>query len=575
MTTGTGSIEVEWQFDAPDLDAVERWLRAQPAHAAFTLVDRGEKAQHDTYYDTDDWRAYFAGTSLRVRAKEGASESTLKGLARSASGPAQRAEFTQPGDVAASTEGDPGADEGPVSARLRLILRGRPLRPLFTVVTRRRTWLVRSAGTDLAEIAIDDTAIGVPGGQTATLRRVEIEETRPGGLAAAHPLVVALRAACGLTPAATSKFEAGLAAAGLRPSPGDFGPTEVSDDDRAADRAYAVLRRLFGEFLSYEAGTALGEDPEQLHQMRVSTRRLRAALRVFEPVIAPALVASRDELRWFAQGLGAVRDLDVQLEHFEALRERSGWDEATALTPLIAQFERRRADARSALLVAFEQPRYAQLVASIREALVAGPPTDAPDEASRDLARQVTMQRTRRFRRDARRIRRDSPLAEFHALRIRGKRLRYSLELFADLTGAEGARSLRALRRFQDLLGELQDLDTTDQHLRDIVTVHAAELPPETLVLVGRLMERSHARAAEIVAAYRGAVGEVLRNEDRLRRALRPPAPERPAPPEEDDAPPPAEPAVETPAEAEPAAQDDDEHERHGFFGMFRRRQDP
>jgi len=80
------------------------------------------------------------------------------------------------------------------------------------------------------------------------------------------------------------------------------------------DRAFAVLRRRFSEFLAFEGGTALGEDPEQLHQMRVSTRRARAALRVFDSVLPASLLEARDELPWVAQALGAVRDMDVLLD---------------------------------------------------------------------------------------------------------------------------------------------------------------------------------------------------------------------------------------------------------------------
>ena len=46
--------------------------------------------------------------------------------------------------------------------------------------------------------------------------------------------------------------------------------------------AFAVLRRQFAEMRDHEPGTRLGEDPEELHDMRVPTRRMRAAMKVFE-----------------------------------------------------------------------------------------------------------------------------------------------------------------------------------------------------------------------------------------------------------------------------------------------------
>lgn len=515
--TGSKSLEVEWQFDAPDLAVVDRWLRAQPAYAPVALVDRGEKTQRDTYFDSADWRVFHAGYSLRVRAKGDTSEATLKALVRSGQGPARRLEFTEPGDRESLA-----TSEGPVGRRLRLILRASNVRPLFTVTTRRHAWGVRSAEADLAEVALDDTIVSAVDGATAALQRVEIEEVEPGGLAAADAFVHAMESACSLTAVATSKFEAGLRAAGLQPALPDLGPLGVDEDDRATDRAYAVLRRRFGEFLAYEGGAALGDDPEALHQMRVSTRRLRAALRVFDTVLPPAVLAARDELRGVAQVLGGVRDLDVQSERLEALRHASPWEDANALMPLLTQFERERDEARAALLAMLNSEDYARLVESFRNHLIAGPPPDMPDSPSSEVSRRVIVRRYRRFRRDARRLRKGSPHAAYHALRIRGKRLRYSLELFVDLYGREGPRALASLRALQDLLGELQDLATTDGRLRDLVRTRADDLPPETLVMVGRLIEQHRARSEEIVAAFPRALAPVLRRFARLRQASRP-----------------------------------------------------
>ncbi|MGE3857845.1 MAG: CHAD domain-containing protein [Dehalococcoidia bacterium] len=526
---GRGPIEVEWQFDAPDLEAVDAWLRAQPAHAALALEERPPKRQRDTYFDTAEWRLFHAGLSLRSRIAGGDAETTLKALPARGDGPVARAEQSEPGEIEAVQEG-----VSALADRLRLMLRGQPLRPLFTVATHRRTWLARAGDDVLAEIALDDTTVEAPTGVTSVLRRVEVEQVAPGGLARVEAFLDAMRAECALERAAGSKFDAGLATAtaGARPGPPDLGPTAIAADDRAVDRAYAVLRRRTGEFLAREAGTALGEDPEQLHAMRVATRRLRAAMRVFDAVLPPALLEARDELRWFAQELGAVRDLDVQLEHLEQLRATAVWAEATALAPLVTQFERRRIEAREALLAAIAGDRYARLVTALRTALLAGPAPDAPDVSSADEARRVILRRYRRFETDAAALRPRSPHEAFHALRIRGKRLRYSLELFMDLAGRPGGRALASLRALQDLLGELQDLATTDERLRALVRDEAASLPPDTLVMIGRLMERHEERAAEIVRAFPRARAALLRDFARVRRRLRPPAPpvEEPAP---------------------------------------------
>jgi CHAD domain-containing protein len=229
----------------------------------------------------------------------------------------------------------------------------------------------------------------------------------------------------------------------------------------------------------------------------------------------------REELRWTGQMLGGVRDLDVQLEYLAGLRQESGWDEATAIAPLVRRFEERRTEARAALLEALDSERYANLIASLRALLLAGPPEDAPAEESVALAHRIITRRYRRFQRDARALDHHSPLEAYHALRIRGKRLRYSLELFIDLYVPEATEALRPLRRFQDQLGELQDLATMNEDLRGIVATNAAALPADTLVMIGRMMERHQLRATRIIEAYPRRAARVLAHYPRLRRAMR------------------------------------------------------
>ena len=513
---GRESFEVEWQFDASDLESVAQWLRAQPADAAYSLEERGEQQQHDTYSDTPTWHLYHAGYTLRVRERSDATETTLKALARRVGGPVSRAEFTEGGPLAEVVTGD-----GTVGTCLYALLRGHAPLSLLTVETRRRTWLLRHGSTVLAEIALDDTTLQATDGASSHLSRVEVEAVEPGRLDAIAPFVEAMQAACGLIAATATKFECGLRLADLHPTAPDLGATAISPDDRAVDRAYAVLRRRFAEFLTSEGGVALGEDPEYVHKMRVSTRRLRAALQMLQAVLPPSLTEARDGFRWFAEVLGPVRDLDVQLAYLESVRHADGGDDAEAFEPLIAQFQRQRSIAHSDLVEALDSPRYTDLVTAVREALIAGPALHAPRVFSREHARPLIRRRYRQFRDDARLLRRASPHVEYHALRVRGKRLRYSIELFNDLFGATGRRVLNSLQRLQDLLGELQDLDATDARLQRLVETPRAELSPMAFVLIGRLIERHRDRSTQIVRAFPRTRHAVFEEFARLERLLR------------------------------------------------------
>ena len=83
----------------------------------------------------------------------------------------------------------------------------------------------------------------------------------------------------------------------------------------ASEHVRATIALHVGELIAHDPATRLGADPEELHQARVATRRLRAVLRAVRPLLDPDWTESlRAELAWVGDALGPVRDLDVLLE---------------------------------------------------------------------------------------------------------------------------------------------------------------------------------------------------------------------------------------------------------------------
>ena len=90
-------------------------------------------------------------------------------------------------------------------------------------------------------------------------------------------------------------------------------------DEAMSEAGRKAMYTHFLKMLANEAGTRLGEDIEALHDMRVSTRRMRAAYRIFADYYDPKIFAPFNKgLRRTGAMLGAVRDLDVLLEKAEA-----------------------------------------------------------------------------------------------------------------------------------------------------------------------------------------------------------------------------------------------------------------
>jgi inorganic triphosphatase YgiF len=177
----------------------------------------------------------------------------------------------------------------------------------------------------------------------------------------------------GLRQARISKYEAGLFATGLSPEGwADLGSTGVDASLSLGELAFAVLRRQFAAMRAHEPGTRLGEDPEELHDMRVATRRMRAAIKIFQDALPERSRWLREELRHFAGVLGAVRDLDVHIEEVKGLSSGDG-EEDEALAAVVASLERRRAEARGRMLEALDSERYARFESSFAGMLRRGP----------------------------------------------------------------------------------------------------------------------------------------------------------------------------------------------------------
>ncbi len=119
---------------------------------------------------------------------------------------------------------------------------------------------------------------------------------------------------------------------------------------------------FYHRMLEHEAGTRLGRDPEELHDMRVATRRLRSALRLFGPYLPRNEVEHAGEaLRTFGRLLGEVRDMDVALAQARTFLTTRSAEAGPDLSPLFAAWRRRRTHARRRLLRYFHSRAYPRL----------------------------------------------------------------------------------------------------------------------------------------------------------------------------------------------------------------------
>jgi triphosphatase len=523
--------EVEWQLDAVDLRPVVRWL-SEPARwegAGAVRVARAGNDNHvDLYLDTHDRRFQRAGYALRIRRpirNDGqVGEATLKSLdppAGGESGLRSRRELAE--SIESSEPAALATAPGVVGERVRAVAGTRPLLSLFEVRTRRRVFSLEADGVPSAEIGLDETAIRpADGGAPARIRRVEIELPEPG-VPMFEPFVERLRVDCGLQPARLSKYEAGLLSADLRPPRSEtFGPTEIHADMPIGAVAIAVLRRHFSAFVAKEPGTRLGDDIEELHDMRVASRRLRAALSLFADVLPAHAQGFRTELGWLGQTLGAVRDLDVQLEQLDEWLTKLPQADRDALGALRSLLENERAEARASMLAALDSRRYEAFATRFgrflraRRARVSG-------QAARPagiVAPELLEARFRKLRARGDRIVPTSNPEELHRVRIQGKRLRYALEFLAEVYPRETRPLIKRLVALQDILGEHQDADVAIARLRALAVEHGGELEPATVFAMGEVAERYRLSMASLRAQFPSAYGRVKKRAGKSIRKL-------------------------------------------------------
>src|SRR4030095_1040044 len=83
-----------------------------------------------------------------------------------------------------------------------------------------------------------------------------------------------------------------------------------------------ILRARFNEMTSYEEGTLQSDDIEYLHNMRVSSRRVQAILKIFREAFPNAKFKKEyKQIRLLIRTLGAVRDYDIFIEKLESFRK--------------------------------------------------------------------------------------------------------------------------------------------------------------------------------------------------------------------------------------------------------------
>jgi CHAD domain-containing protein len=272
----------------------------------------------------------------------------------------------------------------------------------------------------------------------------------------------------------------------------------AAPNDRPVHHVRVALDTRLRALLSHDAGARTGADVEDVHQMRVSVRRMRAALKAARPLLdAEWSDGLREELGWLGRSLGPVRDLDVLLPHLRGLAADLSAAEQAAAEQLIAVLDEDYLVARRDMLAALNTPRYSTLLERLADAVRLPLPTRSATDARPELVELVRVE-YRSLRKAVLRAGQNPPDAVLHALRIKGKRLRYTGELAEPALGGPVRRLLAATAELQEVLGDHQDACVAQERIRELLPRLGDRTDPEVFFVAGRMTEREHGRAGHL-----------------------------------------------------------------------------
>jgi CHAD domain-containing protein len=260
-------------------------------------------------------------------------------------------------------------------------------------------------------------------------------------------------------------------------------------------------------------------DVHAVHQARVATRRIREAL----PLVASGRTGKslKKSVRKLTRVLGPVRELDVALMNLDQLRT-SGEVSETAIVRLHQLITEERQRLGAEMVRRIGQYNLPKLQRKAVEAANRGPATSGARDPRRAAAAMSRAARRAVALRAAMENAAGIYLPDrLHQVRIAVKKLRYALEIARDLSGSRATARIRTLKRVQDLLGRMHDLEMLIARTRAIQSAGAPNLKLSADLdrLVRRLeneCRRLHVRYMNERKALRGICDYVTAREGRI-----------------------------------------------------------
>jgi CHAD domain-containing protein len=279
-----------------------------------------------------------------------------------------------------------------------------------------------------------------------------------------------------------------------------------------------MLRRNVRSLITFDVAVRR-DQPDAVHQMRVTARRLRSGLKTFGPLLDPEWATSlRVELKWLADSLAGARDNEVLLERL--IRDLDDLPPQLVVGPVRDRIEHvvggdLKTGGGSALQ-ALRSERYIVLLERLVDAAWEPMTSPAAEAPVRDAVPALVTEAWDQLARGAQRLaKRSATDHDWHGVRIDAKQLRYTCEAVEPMFGKPARELARHAELVQEVLGEHQDATMAADLLYSMATARGAGTIAFTL---GLLHERQTEAAASARTEFRRVWADASR--PRLRRWL-------------------------------------------------------
>ena len=143
---------------------------------------------------------------------------------------------------------------------------------------------------------------------------------------------------------------------------------DLSAEDGYAEAAAKIVEVRAGELVEHAQGVLDTGDVERVHDMRVATRRLRAALEIFEPCFPERpFRETLAAVKRLADALGERRDRDVAIVSLQGFNGQMAMPDRRGIGSLIDRLQGEQRDANTTLAPLVEEASLRSLRESLEE----------------------------------------------------------------------------------------------------------------------------------------------------------------------------------------------------------------